>query len=461
MTEPKQANGEKKHGRKISPVLRVSAFLLVVVLIAGAGTAINATWRTQAKSWEVYLDGELVGVVTEEDRDLLIESVDAAVEQAKIDNELDVVMSNKIEFAEVLNNDRDELEAVREEILGKLEFGLIAAAILVDGEEVVMLACAEDAHAILLDLQERFINNNVLVVEKVDFQESVEVVEKYVEPDKVTDKETALNILLHGSEKILQHIVTRGETFWTIANQYRLSVSVIQSANPNIRPEALPIGARLNLKIDEPYIRVEYVEQIKYSQSIPFPTTYVTDNSLWKWQTVVRTRGKPGSQEVVARVVSVNGKEASREIISSTTVAQPSAQVVARGTKSAPSASSGSFMWPATGSITSPFGPRWGGYHQGVDIGASSGAAIKAADSGVVSFAGWNGGYGYMVKIEHGGGSSTLYAHASRLLVTQNQKVTKGDTIALVGNTGNSYGAHLHFEIRINDKPVNPLNYFR
>ena len=66
-----------------------------------------------------------------------------------------------------------------------------------------------------------------------------------------------------------------------------------------------------------------------------------------------------------------------------------------------------------------------------------------------------------MVKIEHGGGSSTLYAHASRLLVTQNQKVTKGDTIALVGNTGNSYGAHLHFEIRINDKPVNPLNYFR
>jgi hypothetical protein len=107
LTEPKQSNGEKKHGRKISPVLRVSAFLLVVVLIAGAGTAINAMWRTQAKSWEVYLDGELVGVVTEEDRDLLMEALDAAVEQAKIDNELDVVMSNRFEFTEFLNNDRD------------------------------------------------------------------------------------------------------------------------------------------------------------------------------------------------------------------------------------------------------------------------------------------------------------------------------------------------------------------
>ena len=461
MTEPKQTSGETRPRRKFSPMLRVSAFLIVVVLIASAGTAINATWRVQAKSWEVYFNGELKGVVTEEEKDLIIAAVDAAYEQVKAENELDVGLSSVIEYIEVVQNDRDEFEPLLEDILAGLEFGLRAAAIVIDGEEIVTLSCTEEAEALLTGLQEKFVRPNAILVEKVEFQESVEIVDKYVGLGEVTDPETAVNILLHGSEKILQHTVSRGESFWSIANLYRLSVSVIQAANPNIRPEALQVGAKLNLKIDEPFVRVESVEQIKYNESIPFSTTYVTDSSLWTWQSVVRTKGVAGSREVVARVVSVNGKEESREIISSAVVSNPSVQVVARGTKSAPSSSTGSYIWPTTGSITSPFGPRWGGYHYGVDIGAPSGTPIKAADSGIVSFSGWNGGYGYMVKIEHGGGASTLYAHASKLLVSQNQQVNKGDTIALVGNTGNSYGAHLHFEIRINDKPVNPLNYFR
>ncbi len=461
MTEPRQTSGEARQPRRISPMLRVSVFLIVVVLIAGAGTAINAMWRTQAKSWEVYFNGELKGVVTEEEKDMIAAAVDAAVEQVKAENTLNPGLSSVIEYVEVINNERDEVEPILEGILSGLEFGLRAAAIVIDGEEVVTVSCAEEAEALLTSLQERFVSENALLVEKVEFQESVEIVDKYVALDEVTDPETAVNILLHGSEKILQHTVTRGESFWSIANLYRLSINVIQAANPNIRPEALQVGAKLNLKIDEPFVRVESVEQIKYTESIPFSTSYVTDSSLWTWQSVVRTKGVPGTREIVARVVSVNGKETSREVLSASVVSNPSAQVVARGTKSAPSSSTGSFIWPTTGSITSPFGPRWGGYHYGVDIGASSGTAIKAADSGVVSFSGWNGGYGYMVKIEHGGGMSTLYAHASKLLVSQNQTVSKGDTIALVGNTGNSYGAHLHFEIRVNDKPVNPLNYFR
>ena len=461
MPEPKQTSGEARMPRRFSPMLRVSAFLIVVVLIVGAGTAINATWRAQTRSWQVFFNGELKGVITEEERDLMIAAVDAAVEKAKVDSKLDVGLSSVIEYIKVYRNERDQFEPLLEEILASLEFGLHAVAIVVNGEEVVTLSGAEEAEALLKQLKERFVRPNAIKVEKVEFQESVKIADKYASLDEVADAETAANILLRGSARILQHTVSRGESFWSIANLYRLSASVIQAANPNIRPETLQVGAKLSLKIDEPFVRVTSVEQVKYNEAIPFATTTVKDSSLWTWQSVVRTKGTNGTREVVARVNSVNGKEESREIISTTVVSNPSAQVVAKGTKSAPSASTGSFIWPTTGSVTSPFGRRWGGFHYGVDIGAPSGTAIKAADSGVVSFSGWNGGYGFMVRIEHGGGASTLYAHASKLLVSQNQQVTKGDVIALVGNTGNSYGPHLHFEIRVKDSPVNPLNYFR
>lgn len=461
MAEPATRTGEKKH-KRVSPQLRIVVFVVLLVLIAGAGSVINANWRVQAKALEVYVNGTLVGVVAEEDREAIIAAVEAEFERIREDNELEVGLTTEITFSEVISPERDEMSSVLDRIIGSLEYGLQAAAIVVDGEEIVILPCKDDAEELLAIIRDKFVKSNSILIEKVEFQEDVAVVAKFVTVEEVTtDKQSALNVLLHGSERILQHTVTRGESFWSIANLHRLSVNAIQAANPNIRPETLQIGQKLNLKIDEPYVRVETVEQIKYSEAIPFPTTYVTDSSLWTWQSVVRTAGVRGSREIVARVVSVNGKEESREILSTAVVREPSTQVVARGTKSAPSMSTGSYLWPTEGRVTSPFGPRWGGFHQGVDIGAPTGTPIKAADSGVVSFAGWNGGYGYMVRIEHGNGSATLYAHASRLLVTQNQTVNKGDTIALVGNTGNSYGPHLHFEIRLNDKPVNPLNYFR
>ena len=127
----------------------------------------------------------------------------------------------------------------------------------------------------------------------------------------------------------------------------------------------------------------------------------------------------------------------------------------------------GAMCWPSQAStrITSPFGWRYlsllGGrnYHTGVDIGAAGGTNILAANSGKVIKAGWNNSYGYMVMVDHGGGIVTLYAHSSKLLVKTGDVVTRGQAIALIGSTGMSTGNHLHFEVRVNGKYQNPLNY--
>jgi len=118
------------------------------------------------------------------------------------------------------------------------------------------------------------------------------------------------------------------------------------------------------------------------------------------------------------------------------------------------------FIKPIRATITSRFGSRWGTNHKGLDYGAATGTPISAAAEGTVTFSGWNsGGFGYLVIISHGNGVQTYYGHCSELLCKVGDYVYAGDKIAKVGNTGDSRGSHLHFEIRINDVAYNPEYY--
>jgi len=121
--------------------------------------------------------------------------------------------------------------------------------------------------------------------------------------------------------------------------------------------------------------------------------------------------------------------------------------------------SSQGLIWPVSGPVTSPFGYRWGRLHAGIDIGVGYGTPIHAAAGGTVVLAGWTGGYGNYTCLDHGGGLATCYAHQSSYAVSSGTQVSQGQVIGYVGNTGHSFGAHLHFEVRINGSPVDPLGY--
>jgi murein DD-endopeptidase MepM/ murein hydrolase activator NlpD len=123
----------------------------------------------------------------------------------------------------------------------------------------------------------------------------------------------------------------------------------------------------------------------------------------------------------------------------------------------APSAAG--LIWPVNGPVVSGYGMRWGRLHEGIDITASTGTPIWAAAAGTVIYAGWLGGYGNLVVVDHGNGLATAYAHASAILVSVGQSVAQGETVSLVGSTGNSSGPHLHFEVRVNGVAVDPLLY--
>jgi murein DD-endopeptidase MepM/ murein hydrolase activator NlpD len=128
------------------------------------------------------------------------------------------------------------------------------------------------------------------------------------------------------------------------------------------------------------------------------------------------------------------------------------------GGSSGGGSSSSGFIWPVNGVVTSGFGWRWGRMHEGIDIAAPTGTSIRAAAAGTVIYAGYMGGYGNIVVIDHGDGLSTAYAHQSAIYVGSGS-VSQGTVIGAVGSTGNSTGPHLHFEVRVNGSAVDPMGY--
>lgn len=241
------------------------------------------------------------------------------------------------------------------------------------------------------------------------------------------------------------HIVREGDSLWRLSRQYGVSMQSLMRANGLTEKSILQVGMRLLIP-QETGSRVSSTSE----KSVSWGTyTVQKGDTLWS---ISRRLGVP-----LQDLLKANGlRETSILQIGQTL------RVPGRGRDVLPSQGVGNvFLWPVHGRISSRFGPRGRGFHYGVDIIAPAGTVVRAADDGVVSYSGWMSGYGRVVILTHASGLQTVYAHNAVNLVREGQRVRKGDPIARVGSTGNATCPHLHFEVRRNGRPVDPLEFLR
>lgn len=445
--------------KKLKNLAEVPGLIPGVISLVCLSTALQLT-----NQYQIVIDGQALGAV--KDRQAVVSYVNEldAMNRQSYGSNLTLISDLRLGRSFGMPpQDPADLQIILQD---RLKWGMQAAVISVNGQEVVALKDQATAQSVLdgirQAIQQQLSKQYTTVKEvAVNLTEKVDVLTKAVTVDRVVDAETASEILLQGKSSQTRYVVSRGDTLSRIAVSRGVSVSTITAANPGIQPTKLQIGQAINLTVPEPYIHLQETAEITDTRDIPYTTRYVKDSSLWNWQSVTVTPGKNGKQEVTAMVTTVNGKVTEEKLLSVKRISEPVEAVVKQGTKQAAVQGTGNFIWPANGVLTSGYGWRWGKVHRAIDIGAPQGTPIYAADAGVVIFSGYKSSYGYMVEIDHGNGYKTLYAHCSKLLVSKGQKVSKGQTIAKVGQTGNATGPHVHFEIIKNGTQVNPLNYFK
>lgn len=211
-----------------------------------------------------------------------------------------------------------------------------------------------------------------------------------------------------------------------------------------------------------PRLDVTATRSVTYTEEIPFETiTRENDEREQTYRATVQ-KGSSGAAVVTAEIATVDGQEHGRTIVERTVLSNATDEIIEIGTKNI-GIGTGKFQVPLTNyTFTSAFKWRWGRLHGGVDLAANEGSPVYAADNGkvIVSEDAGNG-YGKYIILDHQNGYKTLYGHNSQLLVSVGDIVAKGDRIALSGNTGNSTGPHLHFEVQVNDQKVDPQQYIR
>ncbi|WP_125116383.1 M23 family metallopeptidase [Agathobaculum sp. Marseille-P7918] len=293
----------------------------------------------------------------------------------------------------------DELKSDLIEASGELD---TLAVISVNGEQAGVCRTAEDAQALLDRVKAQY---TTAADENTDFLQTVRVDEVVAETDLVSDLST--------------------------------------------------LYAQLSPQLD-----VTSTRAVTYTESIPYETITRENDELDQTYCATIQEGSEGEAVVTAEIQTVDGQEHGRTIVERTVLSNATDEIIEVGTRNV-GIGTGEFMVPLSSyTFTSGFKWRWGKLHSGVDLAVDEGTPVYAADNGKVIVAEDSGnGYGNYIILDHQNGYKTLYGHNSELLVSVGDIVAKGDKIALSGNTGNSTGPHLHFEIHVGDEKVDPQQY--
>ena len=401
-------------------------------------------------------------------KELNSEDTSLNMEASKREN-TEIMVSNGISYDQIALIREPEIKALEfSPVSESIKLGVNMYAIEVNGKEEAYVKTLDEANEVLDLITNKFRSDDV-VEEKIGYLENVEIVKikrNIIDFEGYKDVDSIVEYVLKGTNEQKIHKVVSGENFWVIANHYGLLVEDLIDANPNIDAKRLAIGTELSLIVSEPIINVVIVSKRKRVDEIPYDKDEnIMSDNYYVGTYKVKVDGVPGEANVIVEEYFKNGKLFGEKVIESTIVKNPINKVVYQGTKHAPpKIGTGSLSRPTSrgvGIITSRFGPRnfGDGWHDGLDIGLPMNTNVKAADGGVVIYAGWKGSYGRLIIINHGGLMETRYAHLNVIKVSPGDSVFKDQLIGLSGNSGRSTGPHLHFEVRKNNVPINPIKY--
>lgn len=446
----------------------------------------TVTPNNQHVVYRIYINDEVVGLINnKEEYDTFIENHMKELLQQYPDQVIYAPTNVRVEEeVTLLPVDSIDNQAVLSQVAEKADFKTLTNVVTI-GEQKFAVKDTAVVESTLMDLMKYYTGtenlakimdteNPIQALSETGSQyigakvvEPVKVESSYAAPDEVLTADQMRRMMLYG-QKEPQQTVTFGEdsSLWYIARDYGLTEEELILLNPQV--EGLKWGELLGMELDvtplNPIIHVQTEQEKVNVAPISYETEYIDDETMLKGQTKVTQTGQNGEFLTRTKVEYVNGEQTNSTVVEETQLSEPVKEVIIRGTKVVSGVGTGNWVWPTTSrNVTCGYLCYSG--HYAIDISASTGQSVYAADNGVVVSASYNAAYGNVILINHKNGYYTRYAHLNSMNVKAGDIVEAGQLIGGAGNTGNSTGTHLHFEIRTNtgSQPSyapNPLDFY-
>lgn len=443
-----------KHNRK-SFLKKISLPLTTSFLFA----ATVIYWNSKTFGLALEYNGQQIATVQREEvyekAKEMIRSQTPVAEKHRISN-----ATPRIKIAEVEKNKCIEKpEEIKDKIIEKSSEILAPAYGAYLEDKLIVVGTSKEEIQKALD---EILSENKANLEDATatFEENIEIRQGLFPNSKIESFEKIKEALTSKTEVSKPYTVAEDDTVVSIAEKFGISTEKLLKDNGKTESDSIYPGDTLNIITLEDLLHVKVVAKETIENEIPFEKITKEDSGLEKGKVIVDKEGSNGKEEVVYCVTYLNGKETEKKESAREIKLEPTAEEQTIGTKQE------EYTWPVpfTKNITSGFGPRWGTFHYGIDISSAGvdGTDIVAAKAGTVKVAKiGNTGYGNHIIISHDDGTETLYGHCKSLCTSVGKRVNQGEKIACVGSTGQSTGPHLHFEIRINGKKVNPTQYVK
>ncbi|MGD7053675.1 M23 family metallopeptidase [Sutcliffiella horikoshii] len=483
-TEKQNIKHKSQKNRLSTFTKRVMVTTIAASTITLGAVAVHASENSLLGTvYHVYLNGERVGAV--DNKVQLDKALEAKVESVQKDYknlELSVGEQVTVVPEKVFRPSAQNKETINT-VIEQVEVKASASVLTIEGEEVALLKNKEEAEKVIELLKLEFVSEKDLKALEVrqenqesklpelkenesrvldlTIKEKVSYSDKNVDPKNVISVKEAVELVKKGKKQADKYEVQAGDSLGDIAEKHDLSSEELLEMNPDIAMDTLlKVGKVLNVSAKKPYLNILVKQEVSKNEEVPYEQEVVEDKELPKGETKVKQQGENGEKNVRTITTKENGMTIKTEVTHEETLKEPVKHIVVKGTKVIPSRGSGSLAWPAVGGyISSKMGHRWGKMHKGIDIARPSDRTIKAADNGVVESAGWDGGYGNKVVINHQNGMKTTYAHLDSISVSVGETVSRGGKIGVMGTTGQSTGVHLHFEVYQDGKLKDPMQY--